>query len=171
MKAHAEGRVWPDRLRGQTGLVGAAQAAHVWGLRELATRTGSTDVVLSDVQVGSVAEESGGVTRVELVGLARPGEGVGGRASRGPRARPAVVRQVAGVRSRLHRPAPDRPRRDLSTIRDGHLGPRESAGGRAGATGRRRAGVEPVPVDDRHLVVGRSASMRLRKVKRVSSAT
>lgn len=75
MKAHAEGRVWPDRLRGQTGLVGAAQAAHVWGLRELATRTGSTDVVLSDVQVGSVAEESGGVTRVELVGLARPGEG------------------------------------------------------------------------------------------------
>ena len=41
MKAHAEGRVWPDKLRGQTGLVGAAQAAHVWGLENLPPAPGA----------------------------------------------------------------------------------------------------------------------------------
>lgn len=111
MKAHAEGRVWPDKLRGQTGLVGAAQAAHVWGLRTCHPHREHRR--RPERRAGRVRGR--GVRwrhpcRTRGAGQARRGH-VGGRASRGPRARSAVVRQVAeSARGYAVLPRPPAPR-------------------------------------------------------------
>lgn len=73
---HRAGRVEAAFLRGLTELGPAAQAAHAWGLAELAAASPDADRSVADIEIGTVGEEHLGLTRVEVVGLRPHGESV-----------------------------------------------------------------------------------------------
>jgi hypothetical protein len=85
IKAHQAGAIVADRLRGVTRLPAAAQAAHVWGLAELARRDPAAPRSVDSIEIGTVEETADralcevhgidgrdGAARVEVVRTEQP---------------------------------------------------------------------------------------------------
>jgi len=80
VRAHRSGRTVVERLRGLTRLPAPAQAAHVWGLAELARREPTAARPMEAIEIGTVVEGEGegeftcavhGVDGLEGVSLVR----------------------------------------------------------------------------------------------------
>jgi len=69
VRDHRDGRVDAGRLRGLTALEPAAQAAHVWGLAQVARERPEAPRAVGDVEIGAVAVGPEGRTTVEVDGV------------------------------------------------------------------------------------------------------